>query len=272
MDKARKIRTLIIDDEPLARQTIRLLLKDDPEIEIIGECANGDEAVKAVKKQQPDLIFLDIQMPEMNGFDVLEEIGLEEVPAIVFVTAYDQYALQAFEVNALDYLLKPFTNKRFEKALARAKAQVKQHEVKHLSEQLIALLENYHVTGKPARQTKRRNENEYLTRLMIKSAGRVFFLKVDEVDWIEADNYYVQLHVGRKAHLLRETMNELEQKLDPNKFLRIHRSTIVNLERIKEMQPYLNGDYLVILHDGTELKLSRSRREQIQAKLKSLHD
>jgi two-component system LytT family response regulator len=268
MNKPRMIRTLIIDDEPIARQTIYLLLKDDREIEIIGECVNGIEAVKAVKRQQPDLIFLDIQMPEMNGFDVLEEIGVEEMPAIVFVTAYDQYALRAFEVSALDYLLKPFTDKRFEKALTRAKAQVKERGVKELSQQLITLLENYQDTGKQSRQAKRRGECEYLMRLLIKSAGRVFFLKVDEIDWIEADNYYVQLHVGRRSHLLRETMNELERKLDPGKFLRIHRSTIVNVESVKEMQPHLNGDYLVILHDGTELKLSRSRRERIQSRLK----
>ncbi len=265
MDKRRgKIKTLIVDDEPLARQNLRVLLRGDPEIEIAGECGSGQEAVKVIRATSPDLVFLDIQMPEMNGFQVLERIDPERIPAIVFVTAFDKYALRAFEVHALDYLLKPFDDRRFEKALRQAKKQIEQREINNLSQKLFALLEERGAerpaTPKPA---------GFLTRLMIKSASRVFFLKVDEIDWIGADDYYVKLHVGRKSHLLRETMNELESKLDPEKFLRIHRSAIVNLDRVKEMHPHFNGDYVVVLHDGTQLKLSRSRREHLQTILKT---
>jgi two-component system, LytTR family, response regulator len=264
MDKlGAKIKTLIVDDEPLARRSLRLLLKDDPDIEIIGEAASGPEAVKAIKAQAPDLIFLDIQMPEMNGFEVLERIDAASLPAIVFVTAFDRYALKAFEVHALDYLLKPFDDARFERALKQAKAQLEQREIKDLSRKLFALLEEH--GGRLAATTER---TSYLSRLMVKSAGRILFLKVEEIDWIEADNYYAKLHVGRKSHLLRETMNDLETKLDPEKFLRIHRSAIVNLDRVKEMHPHFNGDYIVVLNDGTQIKMSRSRREQIRTILK----
>jgi two-component system, LytTR family, response regulator len=262
MDSAgRKIRVLIVDDEPLARQNIRVLLKEDPEIELIGECGSGAEAVKVIQKHAPDLLFLDIQMPLMSGFDVLEKIDAEKIPAIIFVTAFDQYAIRAFEVHALDYLLKPFDDARFEKALRQAKKQIEQREINQLSKRLVRLLED-----RDAQPAKARPPS-YLSRLMVKSASRVFFLKVDEIDWIEAADYYVKLHVGRKAHLLRETMSDMEAKLDPEKFLRIHRSAIVNLDRVKEMHTHFNGEYLVILHDGTELKLSRSRREQLQQML-----
>jgi two-component system LytT family response regulator len=257
---------MIVDDEPLARRGLRLLLKTDAEIEIVCEAGSGSEAVKLIAQHAPDLLFLDIQMPGMNGFDVLAKIDAASIPAIVFVTAFDQYALRAFEVHALDYLLKPFDDARFEKALSQAKAQIEQREINKLSQKLLALLED-----REERQSvePRAERSRYLTRLMIKSASRIFFLKVEEIDWIGAEDYYVKLHVGRKSHLLRETMNELESKLDPEKFLRIHRSSIVNLDRVKEMHAHFNGDYVVILHDGTELKLSRSRREQLQSVLKS---
>ena len=267
MSKTRKpIRAMIVDDEPLARRAIRLLLKGDGEIEIVAEAGTGSEAVRLIAQHSPDLLFLDIQMPGMNGFDVLEKIDTTAIPAIIFVTAFDQYALRAFEVHALDYLLKPFDDARFEKALRQAKMQVEQREINKLSQKLFALLED-----REERQTvePRAERSKYLTRLMIKSASRIFFLKVEEIDWIGAEDYYVNLHVGSKSHLLRETMNELESKLDPEKFLRIHRSSIVNLDRVKEMHAHFNGDYVVILHDGTELKLSRSRREQLQSILKS---
>lgn len=268
MDRPRKaIRAMIVDDEPLARASIRLLLETDSEVEVIAEAGSGAEAVELIAGHAPDLLFLDIQMPGMNGFDVLEKVDTARIPAIIFVTAFDQYALRAFEVHALDYLLKPFDDVRFEKALRQAKAQIEQREINKLSQKLFALLEDReerHAATEP-----RPDRSKYLTRLMIKSASRIFFLKADEIDWISAEDYYVKLHVGRKSHLLRETMNELETKLDPEKFLRIHRSSIVNLDRIKEMHAHFNGDYVVILHDGTELKLSRSRREQLQALLKS---
>jgi two-component system LytT family response regulator len=260
MDKSgKKIRALIVDDEPLARRNIRVLLEDDPEIELIAECGSGAEALKVIQRQAPDLLFLDIQMPEMSGFEVLERIEAAQIPAIVFVTAFDQYAIKAFEVHALDYLLKPFDDARFEKSLRQAKSQIEQREINQLSKRLIALLED-----RGLQPEKMPRGGSYLSRLMIKSASRVFFLKVDEIDWIEAADYYVKLHVGRRSHLLRETMNDLEAKLDPEKFLRIHRSSIVNLDRIKEMHPHFNGEYVVVLQDGTELKLSRSRREQLQ--------
>ncbi len=261
--EGKKIRTLIVDDEPLARQSIRLLLKADAEIEVVGEAGSGAEAVKAIRNHSPDLVFLDIQMPEMDGFGVLENIEVERMPVIVFVTAYDRYALKAFEVHALDYLLKPFSDARFDKALRQAKEQIGQRKIGDLSRRLLALLED--------RDAKRPNQPHtpprpahYLTRLMVKSASRVYFLKADEIDWIEAADYYVKLHIGRKNHLLRETMVELESKLDPEKFIRIHRSSIVNLDRVKEMHPLFGGEYALVLHDGTKLKLSRSRRELLQ--------
>jgi two-component system LytT family response regulator len=260
----KKIRTIIVDDEPLARRNIRLLLKDDVEVEIIGEANSGHEALSLIRKHSPDLVFLDIQMPELDGFGVLENIEADHLPAIVFVTAFDQYALKAFEYHALDYLLKPFDDARFEKALAQAKLQIEQRELMDLSQRLVALLE-----GREKLPLETNSKQEYVSRLLIKSAGRVFFLKTDEIDYVQAEDYYVKLHVGRKGHLLRETMNEMEAKLDPAKFLRIHRSSIVNVDRIRELQQHFNGEYIVVLNEGTELKLSRSRREQLQTLLKS---
>jgi two-component system, LytTR family, response regulator len=257
-----KIKTVIVDDEPLARRNLRLLLEQDAQIEIIGECRNGKEAVKTIEGSRPDLIFLDIQMPEMDGFDVLEAVGAEHVHAIVFVTAFDQYALKAFEVHALDYLLKPFDDLRFTQALQRAKLQIETREINKVSKRLLALLEE--------RESKKEDSNRsqtYLSRLMVKLASRVVLLKVDDIDWIEADGNYAKLHVGKKAHLLREKMHDLEAQLDPQRFVRIHRSIIVNLERIKELHPHFNGDYIVVLEDGSQLKLSRSRRENLEARL-----
>jgi len=261
---ADKIRTLIVDDEPLARRNLRLLLEQDSQIEILEECRNGKEAVKAIKALSPDLIFLDIQMPEMDGFDVLENVGAEKINSIIFVTAFDQYALKAFEVHALDYLLKPFDDTRFQRALDAAKLQIEQSQLNKLSRKLLALLEEREHQRGPA------NDKAYLSRLMVKLANRIILLKVDEIDWIEADGNYVKLHVGRKGHLLREKMQDLEAQLDPEKFVRIHRSAIVNLDRIKEMHPHFNGDYIVVLEDGSQLKLSRTRREQLEARLKAV--
>jgi len=258
-----RIRTLIVDDEPLARRNLRVLLERDPQIEILEECRNGREAVKAINTLSPDLIFLDIQMPEMDGFDVLERVGPEHIHAIIFVTAFDQYALKAFDVHALDYLLKPFDDERFARALERAKSQIAAREINQLSGRLLALLEERETERKGSKR-----EERYLTRLMIKAASRVMLLKVDEIDFIEADGNYAKLHTGRKTHLLREKMNDLEGRLDPAKFVRIHRSIIVNLERIKEMHPHFNGDYVVVLEDGRQLKLSRTRREQLETRLR----
>ena len=261
-----KIRTLIVDDEPLARRNLRVLLEREPQIEILDECRNGREAVKAINILAPDLIFLDIQMPEMDGFDVLAHVGPEHIQAIIFVTAFDQYALKAFDVHALDYLLKPFDDERFAHALQRAKAQIEAHEINRLSKRLLALLEERESERKESLQ-----QQSYLTRLMIKGTHRVTLLKVDEIDFIEADGNYAKLHVGRRSHLLREKMSDLEGQLDPGKFVRIHRSIIVNLDRIKEMQPHFNGDYVVVLEDGRQLRLSRTRRELLEARLRINH-
>ncbi|HZM99277.1 MAG TPA: response regulator [Pyrinomonadaceae bacterium] len=260
--KGSKIRTLIVDDEPLARRNLRVLLEKDPQIEILDECRNGREAVKAINTLSPDLIFLDIQMPEMDGFDVLERAGPEHIQAIIFVTAFDQYALKAFDVHALDYLLKPFDDERFAHALQRAKTQIEARHINKLTQRLLALLEERESERKVSLQ-----QTTYLTRLMIKASGRVMLLKVDDIDFIEADGNYAKLHVGRKAHLLREKMHDLEGRLDPAKFVRIHRSIIVNLDRIKEMHPHFNGDYVVVLEDGRQLRLSRTRRDNLVHRL-----
>jgi two-component system, LytTR family, response regulator len=256
---AKQLRTLIVDDEPLARRTIRDLLSDDPAINVVGECDGGRAAVDFIRRQPPDLLFLDIQMPGMDGFDVLSQIELERLPAIIFVTAYDAYALKAFEVHALDYLLKPFTDERFREALARAKSHVELREVKELAQSLRAFLHG-RAAAEPAAATGRKG---FLARFMVKLGGRAIFINAADVDWIEADNYYIKLHVGGKAHLLRLSMKELEERLDPKYFWRIHRSAIINLDRIKELRQHPNGEYVVLLKDGTELKLSRSRRERL---------
>lgn len=246
------IRTLIVDDEPLARERIKALLEDESDIEVVGECASGRKAVSAIQRQAPDLLFLDVQMPELDGFGVLATLDPERLPVVIFVTAYDQYALRAFEVHALDYLLKPFDRERFKKALERVRAELQRDKVGDLSQRLLALLEDI----KP--------EHKSLKRVMIKSDGRVYFVKAEEIDWIEAAGNYVRLHVGGKTHLQREKMNELESRLDPERFVRIHRSTIVNIETIKELEPWFRGEYVVVLHDGTRLILTRSYRDKLQ--------
>lgn len=257
---AKQIRALIVDDEPLARRTIRGLLSADPEINVVGECGGGREAVESIRRQPPDLLFLDIQMPEMDGFDVLSRIELESIPAIIFVTAYDAYALKAFEVHALDYLLKPFTDERFKEALARAKSHLELREVKDLAQSLRAFLRE----RAAAAQAAPAGRKDFLTRFAVKLGGRVIFVNSADVDWIEADNYYIKLHVGSRAHLLRLSMKELEEKLDPKSFWRIHRSAIINLDRVKELRQHPNGEYVVALKDGTELKLSRARRDRLR--------
>lgn len=265
----RKIRTIIVDDELLARNSIRLLLKPHFEIEIISECANGLEALECISHQTPDLVFLDIQMPEMDGFTVIEKfLSVTEnknLPIVIFVTAYDEYAIRAFEVNALDYLLKPFSDERFAKTLKRAKQQIEQQEIEHLSRKLLSFVENRHEDT-----IEMKVEKNFVTRFLVKTRGRVNFIKADEIDWIESADYYVRLHVGKKSYLIRESMNELEKQLNPEKFARVHRSFIVNLDRIKEMLPHFNGDHLIILEDGTQLKLSRSRREKFLRRSKIL--
>jgi two-component system, LytTR family, response regulator len=254
----RTIRTLIVDDERAARDGIRHLLAADPEIVVAGECSNGREAAAAIRDTAPDLVFLDVQMPELDGFGVLREVGAERAPAVVFVTAFDQYALRAFDVHALDYLLKPFTDDRFRQSLERAKQLVRQGRLGELSRKLAALLEQ----DEPAPTRAR-----FLDRLVVKSGGKVTLLPVGEIEWIDAEGDYVRIHVGKTWHLLRETMKNLEDQLDGARFVRIHRSTIVNLEKVKELQPFFRGEYVVVLHNGTTLKLSRGYRDNLEARL-----
>jgi two-component system, LytTR family, response regulator len=235
----RRIRALIVDDETLARSNVSLLLRLHPEIEIVSECASGMEALTAIRDARPDLVFLDVEMPECDGFDVLEMLGGDLPPAVVFVTAYDKYALRAFEAGALDYLLKPFDNGRFERALGRAKERVAQ-----------------------ARSAPRIRE-----QIAVKSGGQLTFLKMSEIDWIEAADYYSCLHVGAKSHLLRRSLTELDEELDQSVFCRIHRSTIVRLDRVRGLKLNENGEYDVLLHHGTRLRMSRRYRKQLQSRL-----
>ena len=255
MTDGKPIRALLVDDEPLAREMIREMLKDDSDIEIVCECVNGREAIDAIQEHNPDLIFLDIQMPEIGGFEVLEALKSVNVPHVIFVTAYDQYAVRAFEVHALDYLLKPFDRERFDLAWRRAKAQILAARNGEMDQRILAILEELKAGSR------------YLERLVIKSGGRVFFLDTDDIDWIEAEGNYVSVHTGKKSHLLRETISSLDAQLDPKKFLRIHRSSIVKIDRIKELQPWFHGEYRVILQDGTQLTLSRNYRENLQEAL-----
>jgi two-component system, LytTR family, response regulator len=245
------IRVLIVDDEPLARERIRDLLERDPEVIVVGECSDGDEAVAAIRERGPDVVFLDVQMPERGGFEVVEAIGVDSLPAVVFVTAYDQYALRAFEVCAIDYLLKPFDEDRFARTLARAKAQARGARSDDVERRVLALVEEV------------RTRTRHLDRLMIKSGGHFVFLKTEEIDWIEAEGNYVRLHVGDASHLLRETVAGLDAQLDPAQFLRVHRSTIVNLDRVREIQPLFHGEHRVVLKDGTKLTLSRGYRDRL---------
>jgi two-component system LytT family response regulator len=251
-----KIRTLIVDDEPLARERLRALLSAEPDIEVIGECGDGPAAVQAIRSDTPDLVFLDVQIPEIDGFGVIERIGVENAPVVVFVTAYDQYALEAFDVHAVDYLLKPFDEARFAKALARARGTVQSQRNGEVNERLLTLLRG--IKTAPSGRAE---------RLVVKSAGRLFFLRAEEIDWIESSGNYVCLHVGNETHLLRETMSSLEARLDPNSFIRIHRTAIVNVDRIKELQPLFHGEYEVVLRGGARLTLSRSYRDRLQCLL-----
>jgi two-component system, LytTR family, response regulator len=245
------IRTLIVDDEPLARERIRDILASDPQIESIADCGNGQDAIDAIQLHSPDLVFLDVEMPGIDGFGVLEALRPDRIPTIIFVTAYDQYAVRAFEVYALDYLLKPFDQERFDKALARAKGHIANQHNDALSQRILSALEQ--IKTRPV----------HLERLVIKMNGHVFFIKAEEIDWLEAEGNYVRLHAGKESYLLRDTISALESQLDPRKFLRVHRSAIVNIDRITELQPWFHGEYRIILGEGVQLTLSRTYREKL---------
>jgi two-component system LytT family response regulator len=250
-----KIRTMVVDDEPVARERIVSLLQQEQDIEVVGECADGHQAVNAIQVHHPDLVFLDVQMPAVDGFGVIQQVGADRMPPVVFVTAYDEYALRAFEVHAIDYLLKPFGRDRFQQTLQHAREHLERRRAGDLGKRLLALVQDL----KP--------EPQKLDRLVVKSGGRVFFLRTDEIDWIEAAGNYVRLHLSEDSHLFRETMNNMESRLDTHRFVRIHRSRIVNTDRIKELQPWFNGEYVVVLQNGARLTLSRGYREKLQERL-----
>ncbi|MBN9658557.1 MAG: response regulator transcription factor [Acidobacteria bacterium] len=243
---------LLVDDEPLAREGLRMLLAEDPEIAEVLEAKNGREAVEILRSAKPDLVFLDVQMPEMDGFGVIQELGPESMPAVVFVTAHDVYAIQAFEINAIDYLLKPVTRERFAKSLARAKDHLRARPAGEASRQILSLLETI---AAPTRTVK---------RLAVRTAGKTVFVEVEDIDWFEAAENYVQLHAGRAEHLLHVTMNNLEKSLDPELFLRIHRSIIVNVRRIKELQPVSHGEYVITLANGVRLQSGRMYSDRVK--------
>jgi two-component system LytT family response regulator len=255
------IRTLIVDDEPVARRGIRRELEGLPDVIIVGECSDGYQAVAAIQEKAPDLIFLDLQMPELDGFGVIEAIGSEHMPVVIFVTAYHQHALQAFEIHALDYILKPFTRERFHSALQHARKQIQHSNSDDLSERLRAFLQ----ASEPVRQ----EQPKYLERLVVKTAGRIFFLPTEEIHWIEAADNYVRLHIGKDSHMIQGTMSRLESRLDPEMFLRIHRSAIVNIKFIKELHPLFHGEYAIQLSSGKELTSGRTYRENIQRLLEN---
>lgn len=245
---AHVVKVAIVDDEPLAREGLRTLLRGDRDVEVVAECADGQAAIEAIRRTKPDIVFLDVQMPDLDGFDVLRALAGEPLPAVIFVTAYDKYALKAFEVHAVDYLLKPFHDERFAEALARAKAR----RGENMTERIARLLDE--------RKPK-------IMRVLVKTGGRVLFIRADEIDWIEAADYYVKLHVAGKVHMLRESMAALEGRLDSDVFFRVHRSAIVNLERVRELQPFSRREHVLVLRDGTRLRLTRSRRERLAALL-----
>ena len=243
MTGARALRVLIVDDEALARQRLEDLVRHEPNVEIVGTADNGNAAVTAIRSLRPDLVFLDVQMPGRTGIEVVREIGPQNMPATIFVTAYDQYALHAFEVAAVDYLVKPFDDERFGRALDRARARIE------------AARRDGAGAGSPSR---------WLEKFAIECAGRISIVPVETVEWIEAQDYYVQLHARGKEHLLRETLRNLETRLDPRRFARVHRSAIVNVECVKQLRRRTHGEYVLVLDDGTELKLSRTHRDQLQ--------
>jgi two-component system, LytTR family, response regulator len=244
------VRTLIVDDEPLARRGLRVRLARRPGVEVVGECASGRAAVEAIRALAPDLVLLDVQMPGLDGFAVVDAataaVGVDAMPVVVFVTAHDEHALRAFEAQALDYVLKPIAAARLDRALDRAERRVAERR---------------------ERRERAADPEAPLDRFLVTRGGRVVVVPVDVVDWIEADGDYVRLHVGRDRHLLRETMGRLEARLDPRRFVRIHRSVICNVDRIAELHPHLNREYVVVLHDGTRLKLSRSYRDRLDTRL-----
>jgi two-component system LytT family response regulator len=249
------IRVLVADDQPMARERLVSLLAAEPGVELTGTATSGPEAVDSIRKTAPDLVFLDLQMPGMDGFGVIEEVGIDRMPATVFVTAYDEYAVRAFEVQALDYLLKPFGRQRFQSALARARRHLERERHGDMADRLAELLRTARSPAEPRE------------RLLVKSDGRMSFVDVDQIDWVEAEGNYVRLYVGEQVHVIRETMHALIDKIGPKRFFRIHRSRIVNVTRVKELLIAGGGDYHVVLWNGRRLGLSRLYRDALQEQL-----
>lgn len=249
-----RLKVLVVDDEPVARAGIVALLARDPELEIAGECGDGRSAARAITELEPDLVLLDVQMPEMDGFEVIATVGVDRMPPVVFITAWDQFAVRAFEVHALDYLLKPFDDERFAAAIDRAKKAARAGNVGELAERLAALVQSPAGGG-------------FLTRIVVRKASGAVFVPIEDVDWIEAADYCARIHARGKVHVIRETMQRLEEKLDPARFFRVHRSGIVNLDRVREMQPTPQGDHVLVLQDGSRVRLSRARKGALEERL-----
>ena len=250
------IRTLIADDQPMARQRLTSLLSEEPDVELVAACASGSEAVSAIERHRPDLVFLDMQMPELDGFGVIAAVGPERMPSVVFVTAYDEFAVRAFDVHALDYLLKPFGRLRFQKALERAREHLTRERAGELAKRLVALVDEV----RPA--------HPRADRIMVRSGARVVFVDVRSVDWVQAEGNYVRLHAGDESHLIRETMRGIEGRLGDAAFARIHRSRIVNVNRVRELRLAQTGEYEVMLRNGRALRVSRLYRDKLQERLR----
>jgi two-component system LytT family response regulator len=259
------VRVLLVDDDHFARASVRSLLSAEPGVHIVGEASDGHAALDAIEREDPDLVFLDVDMPGLDGFGVLEALGGARLPAVVFVTAHEHYAIRAFEVHAMDYLLKPFGRERFRQAFARARAALARRDDDGQAERVQALLEEL-------REEQRGIERLLapaapLDRILVKARDRVLLVELADVDWIEAEGNYVRLHAGGASYLVRWKIGSLEERLDPRRFARVHRSTVVNLERVRELRPWFAGDLLVVLKDGTELKLSRGYRPKLEERL-----
>ena len=270
-----RYRALIVDDEPVARRGVRLLLEHDTAVEVVGECGSGREAVEQILRLAPDLLFLDVQMPEMHGFEVLAQLPADALPVVVFVTAYDQYALAAFQAHAVEYVLKPYTEERFAAAVGRAKLELERREAWAFRARLVEMVTQHAQYAQYAQQVQQVQqvrarapaEDDALRWLVVKSSGSARVIPTADVDWLEAADNYVRVHTAGKAYLLHAAIADLDDKLDPRRFVRIHRGTIVNLERVRELQPYFRGEHVVVLHDGTRLKLSRHRRRALEEAL-----
>jgi len=250
-----RIRAMVVDDEPLARKRLMSLLAVEPQIEVVGEADGGTSAVKQIGSLKPDLVFLDVQMPGLDGFGVLRAIAAKHLPLVVFVTAYDEHAIRAFDVNAVDYVLKPVVAERFHEAVRRAVDRLAPSNADALSRQMSSLLERLPSASAP-------------DRLAVRSGERIVFVRIDDIDWIDVEGDYARLHAGKERHLLRETLTELERRLPPSRFIRIHRSFIVQSDRIQSVQPWFKGDYVIVLRDGTRLQSGRTYRQRVQELIK----